>query len=64
MTVQKEEYVWVHMDWSISEAEHGYASTAPMPEYLASKKKTKPKKSQGNRYVEFFQFVDYSAFTC
>ncbi|XP_069139080.1 max-interacting protein 1-like [Argopecten irradians] len=30
------------------EAEHGYASTAPMPEYL-SKKKSKPKKSQGNR---------------
>ncbi|OWF49474.1 max-interacting protein 1-like [Mizuhopecten yessoensis] len=30
------------------EAEHGYASTAPMPEYL-NKKKSKPKKSQGNR---------------
>lgn len=30
------------------EAEHGYASTAPMPEYV-NKKKIKPKKSQGNR---------------
>ncbi|CAC5414245.1 max-interacting protein 1-like [Mytilus californianus] len=30
------------------EAEHGYASTAPMPDYV-SKKKIKPKKSQGNR---------------
>ncbi|KAJ8317260.1 hypothetical protein KUTeg_005164 [Tegillarca granosa] len=30
------------------EAEHGYASTAPMPDYM-TKKKIKPKKSQGNR---------------
>ncbi|XP_048744546.1 max dimerization protein 1-like [Ostrea edulis] len=38
-----------YLDRREREAEHGYASTAPMPEYLASKKKTKPKKSQGNR---------------
>lgn len=31
------------------EAEHGYASTLPMPEDYSSKKRLKSKKSQGNR---------------
>ncbi|KAK3095429.1 hypothetical protein FSP39_014581 [Pinctada imbricata] len=32
------------------EAEHGYATTLPMPpDFITSKRKSKPKKSQGNR---------------
>lgn len=43
---------WWSFVFQFSEAEHGYASTAPMPEFLSNKKKSKPKKSQGNRWVE------------
>lgn len=49
----RERSMWVSNGYVfISEAEHGYASTAPMPEFLSSKRKTKPKKSQGNRYFD------------
>lgn len=36
--------------FKFSEAEHGYASTLPMPDDYNAKKRSKSKKSQGNRY--------------
>jgi hypothetical protein len=40
--------MWI--SFKISEAEHGYASTLPMPDDYSAKKRSKSKKSQGNRY--------------
>ncbi|KAF4517020.1 hypothetical protein B566_EDAN009694 [Ephemera danica] len=38
-----------YLDRREREAEHGYASTQPMPDDLRSTKRPKNKKSQGNR---------------
>lgn len=38
---------WI--SFKISEAEHGYASSLPMPDDFNTKKRSKSKKSQGNR---------------
>ena len=40
---------WYDLSNIFSEAEHGYASTMPMPDIL-SKRRIKTKKSQGNRW--------------